>query len=101
LNTLQNLEKVIAERREGFTDQSSYTAYLFEKGLDKILKKLGEECSEVIIAAKNGIKSDTLGEMADLIYHLMVLMNEQGIELSEVLEVLDERAQKTGNLKNR
>lgn len=98
MDTLQKLEQVIAGRRED-SEPGSYTAYLFEKGLDKILKKLGEECSEVIIAAKNGIKDETLGEMADLIYHLMVLMNEQGIELSEVMELLGERAKKSGNLK--
>lgn len=98
MNTLENLEKVIAGRRES-PEPGSYTAYLFEKGLDKILKKLGEECAETIIAAKNGVKDETLGEMADLIYHLMVLMNDQCIGLSEVLAVLDERAKKTGNLK--
>ena len=98
MNTLHNLEKVIAGRREG-ADAGSYTAYLFDKGLDKMLKKLGEECSEVIIAAKNGIKADTINEIADLVYHLMVVMNEQGIELNELLDLLDERAKKAGNLK--
>ena len=98
MDTLINLEQVIAERKER-ADPGSYTAYLFEKGVDKILKKLGEECSEVIIAAKNGIRSDTISEMADLLYHLMVLMSEQQIKLREVLDLLDERAKKTGNLK--
>lgn len=60
-----------AERPEG-----SYTSYLFDKGIDKILKKLGEECTEVIIAAKGGSRAETLYELADLVYHAMVLMVE-------------------------
>jgi phosphoribosyl-ATP pyrophosphohydrolase len=82
------------ERREG-----SYTCYLFEKGLDKILKKCGEECSEVIIAAKNGENSETVLEISDLLYHLMVLMVEEGISLEEVEAELQKRSMKTGNLK--
>ena len=83
-----------SEKKEG-----SYTCYLFEKGLDKILKKVGEECSETIIAAKNGDNSETVYEIADLIYHLTVMMVEQGISLDEVLAELDKRSEKTGNLK--
>ena len=82
------------ERREG-----SYTCYLFEKGLDKILKKCGEECSEVIIATKNGENSETVLEISDLLYHLMVLMVEEGISLEEVEAELQKRSMKTGNLK--
>ena len=82
------------ERREGY-----YTCYLFEKGLDKILKKCGEECSEVIIAAKNGENSETVLEISDLLYHLMVLMVEEGISLEEVEAELQKRSMKTGNLK--
>lgn len=82
------------ERREG-----SYTCYLFEKGLDKILKKCGEECSEVIIAAKNGENNETVLEISDLLYHLMVLMVEEGISLEEVEAELTKRSAKTGNLK--
>ena len=82
------------ERREG-----SYTCYLFEKGLDKILKKCGEECSEVIIAAKNGENSETVLEISDLLYHLMVLMVEEGISLEGVEAELQKRSMKTGNLK--
>ena len=74
------------ERREG-----SYTCYLFEKGLDKILKKCGEECSEVIIAAKNGENSETVLEISDLLYHLMVLMVEEGISLEEWIRIRDEK----------
>ena len=83
-----------AEKQEG-----SYTCYLFEKGLDKILKKCGEECSEVIIAAKNGKQEDTVGELSDLLYHLTVLMVNEGIPLEAVEEELARRHQKTGNLK--
>lgn len=83
-----------AEKQEG-----SYTCYLFEKGLDKILKKVGEECSETIIAAKNGDNSETVLEISDLIYHLFVMMVEQGISVDDVMNELAKRSQKTGNLK--
>ncbi|MBR6752631.1 MAG: phosphoribosyl-ATP diphosphatase [Clostridia bacterium] len=67
------------EKKEG-----SYTTYLFEKGLDKILKKVGEECTEVIIAAKADDKKETIYEIADLCYHVMVLMLQQGISLEDI-----------------
>lgn len=67
------------EKKEG-----SYTTYLFEKGLDKILKKVGEETTEVIIAAKDGDKANTVYEIGDLVYHVMVLMIEAGISLDEL-----------------
>ena len=67
--------------------------------MDKILKKCGEEASEVIIAAKNGVKSDTIGEISDLLYHLTVLMVEQGITQDDVNDELERRSQKIGNLK--
>ena len=69
------------------------------KGLDKILKKVGEECSETLIAAKNGIQEETVGEISDLLYHLTVLMVEQDIPLEAVMDELDRRSQKIGNLK--
>lgn len=71
----------------------------FEQGLDKILKKCGEECSEVIIAAKNGQNQDTANEICDLLYHLIVMMVEAGISLEEVQGILEQRRQKIGNLK--
>lgn len=83
-----------AEKQEG-----SYTCYLFEQGLDKILKKCGEECSEVIIAAKNGTKADTVMELADLLYHLTVLMANEGIAPGDVEAELEKRSRKEGNLK--
>ena len=72
---------------------------MFEEGLDKILKKVGEECSETIIAAKNGEMGETVGEISDLIYHVLVMMADQNIPLNAVLEELDRRSQKIGNLK--
>lgn len=74
------------EKKEG-----SYTTYLFEKGLDKILKKVGEENTEVIIAAKAGDKRETVYEIADLTYHIMVLMIEMGISLDDILRELASR----------
>ena len=64
--------------------EGSYTTYLFDKGLDKILKKVGEECTEVIIAGKGGDKAETVYEIADLCYHVMVLMVQSGISLEDV-----------------
>ena len=89
----------IIESRKNTGDENSYTAYLFRQGLDKILKKCGEECSEVIIAAKNHDHPGTVCEISDLIYHLMVLMVNQGIGLEEVEKELEQRNQKLGNLK--
>lgn len=97
-DTLQALYQVILDRKSN-PQEGSYTCYLFDKGLDKILKKVGEECSETIIAAKNGVESDTVGEISDLIYHLLVMMANEGIPLSAVMEELDRRSQKIGNLK--
>lgn len=97
-STLEQLYAVILDRRAN-PQEGSYTCYLFEKGLDKILKKVGEECAETIIAAKNDVSADTVGEVSDLIYHLMVMMAEKEISLDDVLAELDRRAQKIGNLK--
>ena len=71
--------------------EGSYTTYLFDKGLDKILKKIGEESSEVIIAAKGGDKRETVYEIADLYYHVMVLMAEAGISCGEIMDELKSR----------
>ena len=71
--------------------EGSYTSYLFEKGRDKILKKVGEECTEVIIAAKGDDRRETVYELADLAYHAMVLMTEMGISLEEVKAELASR----------
>ena len=74
------------EKKEG-----SYTTYLFEKGLDKILKKVGEECTEVIIAAKADDKRETVYEIADLAYHVMVLMVQMGISIDDIHNELASR----------
>ncbi|MEE1061876.1 MAG: phosphoribosyl-ATP diphosphatase [Ruminococcus sp.] len=95
---LSALYQTVENRRDN-PKEGSYTCYLLDKGLDKILKKVGEECSETIIAAKNGDNSETVYEVADLIYHLTVMMVSQGIPLEDVLAELDKRSEKTGNLK--
>ena len=97
-NVLKDLEAVIEGRRQN-PEEGSYTCYLFEKGLDKILKKVGEECAETIIAAKNGDNEELKNEISDLMYHLMVMMNERGLSLDEVLGELDTRSKKIGNIK--
>ena len=71
--------------------QGSYTTYLFEQGTDKILKKVGEECTEVIVAGKGGDKSETIFEIADLTYHVLVLMVYMGIPLEDVIKELAKR----------
>lgn len=90
---LDSLQKII-KLREQERPEGAYTTYLFEKGVDKILKKVGEEASEVIIAAKNRDHEELKWEAADLIYHLLVLLEEQKLPFSEVLNVLHERHQK-------
>jgi len=87
---LYELYDIILERREKMPE-GSYTAYLFNKGLDKILKKVGEENAEVIIAAKNRDKAELVYETSDLLYHLLVLLVEQGVSLSEVFSELKSR----------
>ncbi len=86
----EGLYNLIAGRK---TDpkEGSYTTYLFDKGLDKILKKVGEECTEVIIAGCKRDKEETVYELADLVYHCMVLMVESGIELKDVTAELAKR----------
>ncbi len=86
----ERLMELLQGRKED-PPEGSYTSYLFEKGLDKILKKLGEECTEVIIAAKDHDKPNTLYELGDLAYHAMVLMVEAGISLEELRAELASR----------
>ena len=97
-DTLHNLYRVVIDRKEN-PQEGSYTCYLFNQGIDKICKKVGEESAETIIAAKNGVQDETVGEICDVIYHLMVLMAQQDIPLDVVLAELDRRSQKIGNLK--
>ena len=79
------------KQRKKDLPEGSYTTYLFQKGIDKILKKVGEECTEVIIAAKADDKKETVYEIADLAYHVMVLMNEMGITVEDVHKELASR----------
>lgn len=74
--------------------QDSYTTYLFEKGQDKILKKVGEETTEVVIATKNNDKEELKNELCDLLFHVSVLMSEKGLQPNDVLQVLSERHNK-------
>lgn len=98
MESMEHMYQVVSDRRVN-KQENSYTCYLFEQGLDKICKKIGEEASEVIIAAKNGVQEDTVGEVADLLYHLVVMLVDQGIPLSAVDDLLTQRAGKIGNLK--
>jgi len=84
------LMELIAGRRAA-PKEGSYTSYLFAKGIDKILKKVGEESTEVIIAGKSGDKKDTIYEISDLAYHVMVLMTEMGISLDDIRKELASR----------
>jgi phosphoribosyl-ATP pyrophosphohydrolase/phosphoribosyl-AMP cyclohydrolase len=96
--TVNDLYALIADRNEKRPD-GSYTTYLFESGLDKILKKVAEESGEVIIAAKNKASREMISELADLFYHLLVLMVERDVKLSDVGDELTQRAarRQTGN----
>ena len=88
--SLEKLYQLIEERKSNKVD-GSYTTYLFEKGIDKILKKIGEECTEVIIGAKNNDNEELVYELADLTYHSLVLMIEKGLRLSDVATELAKR----------
>lgn len=96
--TIKGLYEVVQGRKAN-KQEGSYTCYLFEQGLDKILKKVGEESAETIIAAKNNNREDLKNEVCDLLYHLLVMLAEKEIGIDEVLEILEQRRQKIGNLK--
>lgn len=95
---IRDLYNVILERKNNVSE-GSYTSYLFEKGVDKILKKVGEECTEVIISCKEDDKNEQINEICDLTYHILVLMAEMGISVDEVLEELGKRREKINNFK--
>lgn len=97
-NILRELYAVISDRKEN-PEEGSYTCYLFLQGIDKILKKVGEESAETIIAAKNQNNVDLKNEICDLIYHLLVMMKERDLPLEDVFEELEVRSHKIGNLK--
>jgi phosphoribosyl-AMP cyclohydrolase / phosphoribosyl-ATP pyrophosphohydrolase len=81
----------LLERRQRERPEGSYTTYLFEQGADKTLKKVGEEATEVVIAAKNGDAAGLAAETADLLFHLLVLLRQQGVPLTEIWEELERR----------
>lgn len=98
MNEFENLYETVMKRKEN-PEEGSYTSYLYEKGLEKILKKVGEENTEVIIAALHQRHADLVNELGDLFYHLFVLMAQKGVSLQEVEEELARRSQKKHNLK--
>ncbi|WP_394729591.1 phosphoribosyl-ATP diphosphatase [Altererythrobacter sp. GH1-8] len=90
MDTLKRLEQVIAERRDASPD-SSYVAKLNASGIEKIAQKLGEEAVEAVIASLSGSREELVGESADLLFHLLVLLQARRIKLDEVLAELDQR----------
>ena len=88
--TVEGLIKLI-EGRKTNPQEGSYTTYLFQKGIDKILKKVGEECTEVIVAGKGDDKKETIYEISDLMYHVIVLMIEMGISSKDIVDELASR----------
>lgn len=103
MTVYQEIFEVLKQRKADFDSgnapEKSYTCYLYEKGVDKICKKIGEEASETIIAAKNADNDELKNEINDLLYHIMVLCVDRGLDWSEVEQVLEERNEKIGNLK--
>lgn len=88
--SLQTLERTVQEKIQN-PEEGSYTKYLIDKGTDKILKKCGEEMTEVIIAAKNKDKQELVDETSDLLYHMLVMLNNEGVSLKDVESKLEER----------
>ena len=93
LEFLNQLEEIINNRKDS-PSESSYTSKLLEGGLDRILKKIGEEAGEVIIAAKNNDPNELSNESADLLFHLLILLKQQGLQLSDVVSILESRHKK-------
>lgn len=98
MQAFRDMYDVVVNRRDN-PQEGSYTCYLFDKGLDKILKKCGEECTEMVIAAKNADKEELSNEINDLMYHMVVLMVECGVSVDDIEKIMIERAAKIGNLK--
>lgn len=98
MEELNKLYEVIKQRKE-LPEEGSYTTYLFNKGKEKILKKVGEEATEVVISALGNSKDEQVNETCDLLYHVMVLLVELNIPLDEIENELKNRTKKTHNLK--
>lgn len=98
MSEIENLYRTVMDRKE-HPEEGSYTNYLFDKGLEKILKKIGEETSEVIIASITQTDEELIGELNDLLYHVLVLMAEKGITVADVEAEMIRRSAKQHNLK--
>ncbi len=98
MDAFKDMYNVVVDRRAN-PQEGSYTCYLFDKGIDKILKKCGEECTEMVIAAKNNDKEELANEINDLLYHMIVMMAERGVTVEDVETIMVERSKKIGNLK--
>ena len=103
MNVYQEIFEVLKQRKidndNGNAPEKSYTCYLYQQGVDKICKKVGEEAAETINEAKNGDNEELKNEINDLLYHVMVLCANQGLDWTEIEKVLEERNEKIGNLK--
>lgn len=98
MDAFKNMYDVVVDRRAN-PQEGSYTCYLFDKGIDKILKKCGEECTEMVIAAKNNDKDELANEINDLLYHMIVMMVDRGVTVEDIEQIMVERSKKIGNLK--
>ncbi len=98
MDAFKDMYNVVVDRRAN-PQEGSYTCYLFDKGIDKILKKCGEECTEMVIAAKNNDKDELANEINDLLYHMIVMMVDRGVTVEDIEKIMIERSQKIGNLK--
>lgn len=97
---INELYSTIENRKDKLSNEGSYTSYLFSKGREKILKKVGEECTELIISSmKEDNKEEQVNEMCDLLYHLLVLSSDIGISLEDITNELKERSKKINNFK--
>ncbi|NFO15220.1 phosphoribosyl-ATP diphosphatase [Clostridium botulinum] len=97
-NEIKNLYNTILERKIS-GENGSYTNYLFAQGINKILKKVGEECTEVIISSKENNREEQVNEICDLTYHILVLMAELNIPLEDIKNELKKRSEKINNFK--
>ena len=97
MDAFKDMYDVVVDRRAN-PQEGSYTCYLFDKGIDKILKKCGEECTEMVIAAKNNDKDELANEINDLLYHMIVMMVDRGVTVEDIDTIMVERSKKIGNL---
>ena len=98
MDAFKDMYDVVVDRRAN-PQEGSYTCYLFDKGIDKILKKCVEECTEMVIAAKNNDKDELANEINDLLYHMIVMMVDRGVTVEDIEQIMVERSKKIGNLK--